>query len=133
MVRKDRTGEEAIWDLFRFYPMIEVWLNCKASDICLVDTRNLILEKSIQIGFIILTLFFSQELIEKLNKGELPKDEYHCMNYPTDPFITMSQRTNGRAQVASIREGQSTAPHSMRSRRTATWARSRFSDDGSSK
>ncbi|KAG6434455.1 hypothetical protein SASPL_106092 [Salvia splendens] len=94
-VRKDRTGEEAIWDLFRFYPMIE-------------------------------------ELIEKLNKGELPKDEYHCMNNPTDPFSTTSQRTNGRAQVASIREGQSTATHSMRSRRTATWARSRFSDDGSS-
>ncbi|XP_042002533.1 protein transport Sec1a-like isoform X2 [Salvia splendens] len=95
MVRKDRTGEEAIWDLFRFYPMIE-------------------------------------ELIEKLNKGELPKDEYHCMNNPTEPFSTTSQRTNGRAQVASIREGQSTTPHSMRSRRTATWARSRFSDDGSS-
>ncbi|KAL1546464.1 Protein transport Sec1a [Salvia divinorum] len=95
MARKDRTGEEAIWDLFRFYPMIE-------------------------------------ELIEKLSKGELPKDEYHCMNNPTDPNSTRSQRTNGGAQVASIKEGQSTAPHSMRSRRTATWARSRFSDDGTS-
>ncbi|XP_047976499.1 protein transport Sec1a-like isoform X2 [Salvia hispanica] len=95
MVRKDRTGEESIWDLFRFYPVIE-------------------------------------ELIEKLNKGELPKDEYHCMNNPKDSFSTTSQRTNGRAQVESIREGQSTTPHSMRSRRTATWARSRFSDDGSS-
>ena len=45
MVRKDRTGEESIWDLFRFYPVIEVWLNCKASDICLVATRNHIFGK----------------------------------------------------------------------------------------
>ncbi|KAH6812581.1 Sec1/munc18-like proteins superfamily [Perilla frutescens var. frutescens] len=62
-----------------------------------------------------------EELIEKLSKGELPKDEYHCMNNPTTPL------SNGASQVAS------TVPHSMRSRRTATWAKSRFSDDASSK
>lgn len=76
--RKDRTGEEETWALFRFYPMIE-------------------------------------ELIEKLSKGELPKDEYHCMNNPTLPS-----------------QNASSVPHSMRSRRTATWAKSRFSDDASS-
>ncbi|XP_057805604.1 protein transport Sec1a-like isoform X2 [Salvia miltiorrhiza] len=73
-----------------------------------------------------------EELIEKLSKGELPKDEYHCMNNPTDPFNNGSRKINGGAQVASTRAGQATIAHSMRSRRTATWARSHFSDDGSS-
>lgn len=76
---------------------------------------------------------YFQELIEKVSKGELPKNEYHCMNDSTDPLSNGSQRINGGAPVPSIRAGQSTMPHSMRSRRTATWARSHFSDDGSSK
>ncbi|PIN24669.1 Vesicle trafficking protein Sec1 [Handroanthus impetiginosus] len=86
--RKDRTGEEETWALFRFYPMIE-------------------------------------ELIEKLSKGELPKDEYQCMNNPSP-----SHGTNGASEPTSVRTGQSTGPHSMRSRRTATWAKPRSSDDG---
>ncbi|XP_052171283.1 protein transport Sec1a-like isoform X2 [Diospyros lotus] len=83
--RKDRTGEEETWQLFRFYPMLE-------------------------------------ELLEQLSKGDLPKDEYQCMNDPSP--------TTGRSQSASVRGNQNSAPHSMRSRRTATWARPRVSDDG---
>ncbi|KAL3814916.1 hypothetical protein ACJIZ3_016184 [Penstemon smallii] len=90
--RKDRTGEEETWALFRFYPVIE-------------------------------------ELIEKLSKGDLPKDEYQCMNNPS-PSNGGSKRSTGASQAAPVKPGQSTAPHSMRSRRTATWARPRSSDDG---
>lgn len=89
--RKDRTGEEETWQLFRFYPMLE-------------------------------------ELLEKLSKGELPKDEYQCMNEPS-PSQTCNGE-NGSSHGRSARTGQSTGPHSMRSRRTATWARPRLSDDG---
>jgi syntaxin-binding protein 1 len=60
-------------------------------------------------------------LIEKLSKGELPKDEYNCMNDP-------SPSAHGLPTSSSLR----TSPaHSMRSRRTGgTWARPRGSDDG---
>ncbi|XP_020549870.1 SNARE-interacting protein KEULE isoform X1 [Sesamum indicum] len=64
-----------------------------------------------------------EELVEKLSKRELPKDEYPCMNDPSPTF-------HGTSQAASLRTGQAPAPHSMRSRRTATWARPRNSDDG---
>ncbi|KAL6640269.1 hypothetical protein ACP70R_022118 [Stipagrostis hirtigluma subsp. patula] len=62
-----------------------------------------------------------EELIEKLSKGELPKDEYNCMNDP-------SPSAHGYPTSTSVR----TSPaHSMRSRRTGgTWARPRGSDDG---
>jgi syntaxin-binding protein 1 len=62
-----------------------------------------------------------EELIEKLSKGELPKDEYNCMNDP-------SPSAHGLPTSSSLR----TSPaHSMRSRRTGgTWARPRGSDDG---
>ncbi|XP_062223365.1 probable protein transport Sec1a isoform X2 [Phragmites australis] len=62
-----------------------------------------------------------EELIEKLSKGELPKDEYNCMNDP-------SPSAHGPSTSTSVR----TSPvHSMRSRRTGgTWARPRGSDDG---
>ncbi|KAG2658211.1 hypothetical protein PVAP13_1KG159500 [Panicum virgatum] len=62
-----------------------------------------------------------EELIEKLSKGELPKDEYNCMNDP-------SPSAHGLPTTSSLR----TSPaHSMRSRRTGgTWARPRGSDDG---
>ncbi|URE21394.1 SNARE-interacting protein KEULE [Musa troglodytarum] len=63
-----------------------------------------------------------EELIEKLSKGELPKDEYPCMNDPSSSFRETSQDVSA-----------STTHHapaqSMRSRR-ATWARPRSSDDG---
>jgi syntaxin-binding protein 1 len=65
-----------------------------------------------------------QELIEKLSKGELPKEEYNCMNDP-------SPSAHGLPTSSSVR----TSPaHSMRSRRTGgTWARPRGSDDGYSR
>ncbi|KAK9270270.1 hypothetical protein L1049_025847 [Liquidambar formosana] len=64
-----------------------------------------------------------EELIEKLVKGELPKNDYPCMNDPSPTF-------NGNSHVASVQASQAPAAHSMRSRRTATWARPRNSDDG---
>ncbi|XP_028114010.1 SNARE-interacting protein KEULE-like isoform X1 [Camellia sinensis] len=83
--RKDRTGEQVMWQLSRFYPMVE-------------------------------------ELIEKLSKGELPKDDYPCMNDPSPTF-------HGTSRTASVQTNQAPAPHSMRQRR-ATWARPRDSEDG---
>ncbi|CAI9104644.1 OLC1v1003358C1 [Oldenlandia corymbosa var. corymbosa] len=65
-----------------------------------------------------------EELIENLNKGDLPKDEYQCMNEPN----LLTSEANGSSNGGSSR-GHSN-PHSMRSRRTATWARPRLSDDG---
>ncbi|KAI8571738.1 hypothetical protein RHMOL_Rhmol01G0142300 [Rhododendron molle] len=88
--RKDRTGEEETWQLFRFYPVLE-------------------------------------ELIEKLSKAELPKDEYQCMNEPS-PMANEGKR--GSHSVSAMANQPSAAPHSMRSRRTATWAKPRHSDDG---
>ncbi|XP_030524706.1 SNARE-interacting protein KEULE isoform X2 [Rhodamnia argentea] len=62
-----------------------------------------------------------EELIEKLCKGELPKEDYPCMNDPSPSF-------HGTSQVLS--SNPTSAAHSMRSRRTPTWARPRNSDDG---
>ncbi|KAG8659378.1 SNARE-interacting protein KEULE [Manihot esculenta] len=62
-----------------------------------------------------------EELVEKLSKGELSKDEYPCLNDPSSTF-------HGASHAASM--NQPPAPHSMRSRRTPTWARPRNSDDG---
>ncbi|XVF51634.1 hypothetical protein PTKIN_Ptkin04bG0200100 [Pterospermum kingtungense] len=62
-----------------------------------------------------------EELVEKLSKGELSKDDYPCMNDPSPTFHATSQ-------AAAIHEAP--VAHSMRSRRTPTWARPRASDDG---
>ncbi|XP_020113316.1 SNARE-interacting protein KEULE-like isoform X2 [Ananas comosus] len=64
-----------------------------------------------------------EELIGKLSKGELPQDGYPCMNEP-------SPTVHGSSQSASVRTTQGQPAHSMRSRRTPTWAKSRNSDDG---
>ncbi|XP_057766763.1 SNARE-interacting protein KEULE-like isoform X3 [Salvia miltiorrhiza] len=64
-----------------------------------------------------------EELVEKLSKGELPRNDYPCMNEPS-PTI------HGPSQAAAVRSGNIPTPHSKRSRRTATWARPRSSDDG---
>lgn len=65
-----------------------------------------------------------EELIEKLSKGELPKNEYQCMNEPSPTF-------HGTLQTASsLNSSPVHTAHSMRSRRTPTWARPRGSDDG---
>ncbi|XP_021901873.1 SNARE-interacting protein KEULE-like isoform X2 [Carica papaya] len=62
-----------------------------------------------------------EELVEKLSKGELSKDDYPCMNDPSPSF-------HGTSHSASAT--QASGAHSMRSRRTPTWARPRNSDDG---
>lgn len=72
----------------------------------------------------------SQELIEKLSKDELPKEEYQCMNEPSQ----MANESKRGSQSVSARTNQpSSHPHSMRSRRTATWAKPSHSDDGYSR
>ncbi|XP_073225762.1 protein transport Sec1a-like isoform X2 [Cicer arietinum] len=68
-----------------------------------------------------------EEVIENLSKGELPKSDYACKNEPTIPTVKNSTRTSTRTQTAPA---PTTAPHSMRSRRTANWARTGTSDDG---
>ncbi|OWM64946.1 hypothetical protein CDL15_Pgr028664 [Punica granatum] len=76
-----------------------------------------------------------EELIENLNKGELPKGEYSCMSDQTSSF-----GRGGESESKSVRSSQAPLPvperkvpaQSRRSRRTATWARSHHSDDGSS-
>ncbi|KAK9910768.1 hypothetical protein M0R45_034714 [Rubus argutus] len=85
--RKDREGEEETWQLFRFFPVLE--------------------------------------LIENLNKVQLPKKEYSCMNEPGPTPEPGSQR-----RTQSTSERSSANPHSIRSRRTANWGRARHSDDG---
>lgn len=65
-----------------------------------------------------------EELVEKLCKGELPKNEYPCMNDPSPTF-------HGTSHPAAIQYTETPVAHSMRSRRTPTWAsRPRNSDDG---
>ncbi|XP_044488464.1 SNARE-interacting protein KEULE-like isoform X2 [Mangifera indica] len=61
-----------------------------------------------------------EELIEKLSKRELSRDDYPCMNDPSPTF-------HGTTQSALV--NQNPPAHSMRSRRTATWARARTADD----
>ncbi|XP_076923705.1 SNARE-interacting protein KEULE-like isoform X2 [Bidens hawaiensis] len=61
-----------------------------------------------------------EDLIEKLTKNELPKNDYPCMNDPSPTF-------HGRSQSESAPPPPA---HSIRSRRTATWARPRDSEDG---
>lgn len=61
-----------------------------------------------------------EELVENLCKRELSKDDYPCMNDPSPTF-------HGTTQSAAVH--QAPVAHSMRSRRTPTWARPRNSDD----
>ncbi|KAJ4827948.1 hypothetical protein Tsubulata_029131 [Turnera subulata] len=68
-----------------------------------------------------------KDLVEKLNKGELSKDEYPCMNDPSPTFHGTSHSSS------PLHTGPSPAPHSMRQRRNPTWARPRNSDDGYSR
>ncbi|CAH8391570.1 unnamed protein product [Eruca vesicaria subsp. sativa] len=68
-----------------------------------------------------------EELVEKLGKGELPKEDYPCMNDPSPSF----DGSTSHSSSASSSQGQ--AGQSMRSRRTPTWAKSRGSDDGYSR
>ncbi|XP_024019042.1 protein transport Sec1a isoform X1 [Morus notabilis] len=93
--RKDRTGEEETWQLFRFYPMIE-------------------------------------ELIENLCKGDLPKNDYSCMNEPSSTINKEDSKRSTTQSSPAQTSQPATGPHSMRSRRTANWAKPRLSDDANS-
>ncbi|XP_044954054.1 probable protein transport Sec1a isoform X1 [Hordeum vulgare subsp. vulgare] len=143
--RKERTMEQSAWALSRFYPVLELWpptsadlftscptrgslyccnyLSCLAS--C-CPTCSLLLPACIaaccpasRFPQQLLTL----ELIEQLSKGELPKDEYNCMNDPSPSFHVVPTTTSTSARTSPA--------HSMRSRKTGgSWARPRGSDDG---
>ncbi|KAK8945913.1 SNARE-interacting protein KEULE [Platanthera guangdongensis] len=67
-----------------------------------------------------------EELVEKLNKGELQKKEYPYMNEPA------LMKHAAEYTSASAQKSPDHAPHSIRSRRTPTWAKQRVSDDGNS-
>ncbi|XLV01500.1 hypothetical protein S245_015837, partial [Arachis hypogaea] len=62
-----------------------------------------------------------EELIEKLAKNDLSKEDYPCLNDPSPTFH--GSPFAGAANPVP-------PPQSMRSRRTPTWARPRGSDDG---
>ncbi|XP_074317771.1 SNARE-interacting protein KEULE isoform X2 [Silene latifolia] len=61
-----------------------------------------------------------EDLVEKLVKGSLPKDEYPCLNDPSPTF-------HGTGRATAIQYTDSSSAHS---KRTPTWARARKSDDG---
>ncbi|XP_050263795.1 SNARE-interacting protein KEULE [Quercus robur] len=62
-----------------------------------------------------------EELIEKLHKGELSKDDYPCLNDPSQTF-------HGTSQTAAVNHAPAANP--AQSKRTHKWARPRNSDDG---
>ncbi|KAG4933115.1 hypothetical protein AAZX31_17G131200 [Glycine max] len=62
-----------------------------------------------------------EELIEKVSKNELSKLDYPCLNDPSPTF-------HGTTYAVPVTHNP--PAHSMRSRRTPTWARPRGSDDG---
>ncbi|XP_021756264.1 protein transport Sec1a-like [Chenopodium quinoa] len=67
-----------------------------------------------------------EELLENVHKGELSKNDYQYINEPT-PI----NRERNQTQSVSASTTTTTGPRSMRSRRTATWARPHSSEDGS--
>ena len=67
-----------------------------------------------------------QELIEKLSNNELPKNDYPCIN---DSSPTFHERTKSKSEEMA----EPPPAHSVRSRRTPTWARPRDSEDGNSR
>ena len=65
-----------------------------------------------------------QELIEKLVKNELSKEDYPCLNDPSPTY-------HGTPFAGPVNPNPSA--QSMRSRRAPTWARPRGSEDGYSR
>ncbi|KAI3756838.1 hypothetical protein L1987_56661 [Smallanthus sonchifolius] len=68
-----------------------------------------------------------EDLLEKVGKHELEKDEYQCMNSPRNQSASSSSTHD-----TSARSGPGHHPNSRRSRRTATWAKQHPSGDGHS-
>ncbi|XP_058763931.1 SNARE-interacting protein KEULE-like isoform X1 [Vicia villosa] len=62
-----------------------------------------------------------EELVEKVSKNELSNEDYPCLNDPSPSF-------HGTPYAGPAT--QNPPAHSLRSRRTPTWARPRGSDDG---
>ena len=62
-----------------------------------------------------------QELIEKLHKGELSKDDYPCLNDPGQNF-------HGTSQTVAVNHASIANP--AQSKQTRKWARPRNSNDG---
>ncbi|WVZ10237.1 hypothetical protein V8G54_014767 [Vigna mungo] len=60
-----------------------------------------------------------EELIENLARNELSSEDYPCLNDPSPSY-------HGSPFAGPVNQN----PHSMRSRRTPTWARPRGSEDG---
>ncbi|XP_039690284.1 SNARE-interacting protein KEULE isoform X3 [Medicago truncatula] len=60
-----------------------------------------------------------EELIEKLTRNQLSKEDYPCLNDPSATF-------HSSPFAGTLHQN----PHSMRSRRTPSWAKPRGSDDG---
>ena len=65
-----------------------------------------------------------QELIEKLHKGELSKDDYPCLNDPGQNF-------HGTSQTVAVNDASIANP--AQSKQTRKWARPRNSNDGYSR
>lgn len=64
-----------------------------------------------------------EELIEEIDKGELSKTDYQIIN---EPSRSIKERRKSEGTIVTT-----TTARSVRSRRTATWARQQHSDDGS--
>lgn len=107
------------------------------SVVMLTEKRTMLVLLCIQLNYMYnISWFPSQELLEKLSKCELPKNEYSCMNDPSSTDQETTRRGSVRKSHASpapaIPERKAPA-QSMRSRRTTTWARTSNSDDGYSR
>ncbi|XP_071705895.1 SNARE-interacting protein KEULE-like [Rutidosis leptorrhynchoides] len=68
-----------------------------------------------------------EELIEKLIKNDLPKNEYPCIN---DPSPTFHGRSHSDESPKMVESPPAPAAHSLRSRRAATWATPRRYETG---
>ncbi|XP_074321521.1 protein transport Sec1a-like [Silene latifolia] len=69
-----------------------------------------------------------EDLIEEVNKGELSKDDYQYIN---EPSSNTNHHSRSQSTSSTPTTTATTGPRSVRSRRTATWARPHHSDDGS--
>lgn len=68
-----------------------------------------------------------EELIENIDKGSLPKDEFQCINEARAQSKEHKRSASGNPAPGG---GTTNNPQSRRSRRTANWGRAQHSDDG---
>ncbi|KAG8663955.1 hypothetical protein MANES_01G266004v8 [Manihot esculenta] len=72
-----------------------------------------------------------KSLLDLLAKENCQTNEYSCMNVPSSTAEVTSKKASARSRNAPVAPEKKT-PHSMRSRRTANWARPNHYDDGHS-